>query len=544
MGVGVGGSPAPREDPALERALEVIAERVGVAAGAGGAFGGAVGRVGSVGTHGIDPVEVVGVDGETGVVGGGRVLIVDFGDQGVVDPHPRRGAAVDGVVREEGIVAARPGETDGVRGDVVENRWIDHGWALGDRDVVNVPAVGGGRRIGGGSEADEHVVRECERREFEASSVPVPGGAVGVGGERGPGGASVGRDLDVARVAGKKVPGVDKAQNRVRRGGQVDGADQGQALRVDEVAVISARRVRPRVAAGEGALGGKRPRRIGGPCGVAALTVVEEGVVHAGRGRCADLVAQTVELVGGHDHDPVEISLLGGHCDVGVRGGPDGGDLGDEGRRSPVEAGAGPAVHAVGEEPRVDRCAPREINRVRRHDGRRGQGDSRRRLGDEHVVDVPAVGVDGAVGDDVESNAHVVVGRQRREVDLLARPRCEATAVGCHRSTPRNPAVGRGLHVGEVAPVLELVAVLETKHRCGCPRQVDGGPEAQRCVHRDAIESQWTVGDGVDRRGVERRGFAPRRVGGPVGQSAFEVIAERVAGGPCRRPRTQGQDHN
>ncbi len=162
----------PPQVPALERALEVVGERVGVAPGSPGALRCAVRRVGAVGVHRIDPVEVVGVDRESAVGESREVLAEYLGHQRRSDAHAAHRVAHDGVMGEEDVVAARPLQADGVRGDLVEDRRRDHGRALGDRDVVDVPAVGGHRGVGRDAEPHQNVVRRFIGREVESCALP------------------------------------------------------------------------------------------------------------------------------------------------------------------------------------------------------------------------------------------------------------------------------------------------------------------------------------------------------------------------------------
>ena len=115
--------------------------------------------------------------------------------------------------------------------DLVEDRRVDFGRAFGHRDVVHVPTVGSGAGVGSNTEANENVIRPAVGGEIEtladpASEVPLVKVASGV--QELPSSVEI---SDVARVSGGKGPVVDEAEDR--RGGrrQVDGADQGQALR-------------------------------------------------------------------------------------------------------------------------------------------------------------------------------------------------------------------------------------------------------------------------------------------------------------------------
>jgi len=209
-------------------------------------------------------------------------------------------------------------------------------------------------------------------------------------------------------------------------------------------------------------------------------------------------------------------------------GGGDRADLGHHGCGAPVECWGGRAVDPVGLE--IGRCrgGPREIQRVRRHAGGGGKGHRRRCFGDDHIVDVPAVLVDGGIGDEAEADSDIGKANQGRKIELFAGPGALTPCEGCSRGTPREPAVDGGLNVGEVVAVFKLVAVAEAENRARRQAEIHRGCQRQRRIHRSRIVGRWAVGGRVRGRRVESGGVSPRRGGGPVAETALKVVGEWI----------------
>ena len=533
----IGARPSSRGHPfGTERGLEVIGvagpDRQG--AGTGQDSGGGRRAVDAEAIHHEDAVVVVGVQEDGGVGQCGGVGIGDGADQRVVDADSGGAGAVDGVVMEVEAGVGGPGELNGLAVGGNDGGRGQRQRLLAQGDVVEMPAVAGAvAGIGGQSEAHEYGGLPGVGTEVMPAVKPAGDGA-GVVAQGGPVRAFVDRDFGVDRVAaaeGVFVPVGERGQH-CATAGEVDGEGEGQGLRADVVGVVAAGGVGPGVRGRLELFGAQGPGRVRRPESAARLAIVEEGVGHAdesgddaviaGGGKAGLRQSQHLVVVGGLRAD--------GHVGEGRAGAI--GDLGDEVGLLPGCAGRHGAVDPVGGEVRCGRGAPGEV-----HAGagnRRGGGErhGERRFGDDDIIQIPAVALDGGVGLDAEAEAEVGLADVGREVELFALKAVRlAGELRARQRQPGGPAVGRNLDAPVVVVHFQRVAVVEPQRRAGGVGQGDARGQADGGIHVVLVEGAVAIRSAQEARVRDDRRGAPVPGGCPVQQPGLEAVGEGIGSG-------------
>ena len=462
--------PGTVEQPGTEPALEILGERRRIVKRVHLRLGGAVGGDAAVGIHGVDTIEVGRVEEQAGVGERGSGGAGGRADEDRVEIRAGGGRTEDQIMGEHRVGARLPREAHRGRARRLDDRHRHRGRRFGERDVIEVPAVGGIAGVAGEAEAHENGGLAVGG-EAEPSSLPAgAGGSAAVGGEHGPVDPVVGGYFDEPVIAAGKGVTMIKTQHRGGRGGEIHRGGQRERLRADARLVVRAGGIAPGQRARDGLLGAERPRCIRLPCTAAALAVVEQRAIHPGRSRRGNLVAGGAQAVGvDHDH-PVIISALGRNGDVGERRHPLLRQLAHAPGGAPVEAGRCTTIDLIrGETPR--RRRPRQAEAGVRHAGRRRERHRHWRVADAHVVHVPAVADHGVVGEQAEAHLQVRRPGIGGEIELLGAEARQVAGIGGQRRAPSRSAVGRDFHASEVIVLLQRIAVAERQHRARETRQ-------------------------------------------------------------------------
>ncbi|OQC30032.1 MAG: hypothetical protein BWX70_01358 [Verrucomicrobia bacterium ADurb.Bin070] len=332
-------------------------------------------------------------------------------------------------MRKDRVGALRPRKPECMRGDLIQQQRRDRGRRLRHGHVVEPPAVGLPGRAGRQPEAEQHGRLAGIGRERDAFTAPsVGGGHTGHGFQHAPIGAVVDRNLNHTGVSALDVAHLPEGQNRHRGTTQVQRHGKTQR-RVARVGIEGAGRIAPRQASGMDTLPRKRPAAIRDPVGAAGLARVQKRIIHAGRQRHRALVAFGVQrALRNRQHAVMERRLRRGR-DIRERERP-GIGFADQQRVAPVEARSLRAVDPVSGDRHGRARFPRQRHRahalrrdIRQH--RRG-----RRLADQHVVEIPAVHHNRGIRRQCETEPHIGLSGERREVDLFTCPRRARPRIG------------------------------------------------------------------------------------------------------------------